>query len=82
MQDQEILDQIRTLVDRQHALRESASHGEVDPEDEQRQLRGLEEALDQCWDLLRRRRALRDDAHTDADGAEERGTATVEGYLQ
>jgi hypothetical protein len=80
--DQEIQDQIKTLVERQHALRERASHHEIGYEDEQRQLREVEEELDRSYDLLRRRRALREDAHTDPDGAEERSTSTVEGYLQ
>jgi len=82
VQDQQILDQVKTLVDREHELRERASRGDIAPEDEQRQLREVEEALDQCWDLLRRRRAARDDAHTDPDAAEARSTGAVEGYLQ
>lgn len=82
MQDQQILDEIKTLVDREHALREAAAHGEVDPEEEARRMRGLEEALDQAWDLLRRRRALRDDAHVDPDDAPRREVPTVEGYMQ
>ena len=82
MQDQQILDQVKSLVDREHALRERASRGELDPDEEQRQLQALEEALDRCWDLLRRRRAAREDAHTDPDAAAERSTGTVEGYLQ
>lgn len=82
MQDQQILDQIKELVDAEHELRQQAARGEVDVADEQERMRSLEVALDRCWDLLRRRRALRDDAHADPAGAEDRGSATVEGYLQ
>lgn len=82
MDDQEIQDQIKTLVERQHALRDQASRGEIELDDEQRQLREVEVELDRSYDLLRRRRALREDAHTDPDGAEERSASTVEGYLQ
>ena len=82
MQDQQILDQIKELVDAEHELRQRAARGQVDPADEQERMRSLEVALDRCWDLLRRRRALRDDAHTDPAAAEDRGGDTVEGYLQ
>lgn len=82
MQDQQILDQIKELVDAEHALRQQAARGEVDTADEQERMRSLEVALDRCWDLLRRRRALRDDAHTDPEGAEGRSSTTVESYLQ
>ncbi len=82
MQDQQILDQIKELVDAEHALRGQAARGEVDADVEQERMRSLEVALDRCWDLLRRRRALRDDAHVDPDGAGGRSSATVEGYLQ
>ena len=82
MQDQQILDQIKELVDAEHELRQQAARGEVDVDDEQARMRGLEVALDRCWDLLRRRRALRDDAHVDPDPACGRSGDTVEGYLQ
>ena len=36
------------------------STGELASDDERARLRTVEEALDQCWDLLRRRRAARD----------------------
>jgi hypothetical protein len=44
-------------------------------------LRTVELELDQCWDLLRQRRALRD-AGADPDQAQARDTGTVEGYQQ
>jgi len=52
--DEKILLKIESLVDEEEGLPE-----EETPEDAQR-LVHLEETLDQCWDLLRRRRALRE----------------------
>jgi len=70
-------DRIDQLVSEEHQLRSHAS-----PTDEDRaRLRGLEEELDQCWDLLRQRRAL-SEAGLDPAEAEARPTGEVEGYLQ
>ncbi|HEX2374478.1 MAG TPA: DUF2630 family protein, partial [Actinomycetota bacterium] len=44
-------------------------------------LHEVEIQLDQCWDLLRQRRARRD-AGQDPDSASVRPEGTVEGYLQ
>jgi hypothetical protein len=44
-------------------------------------LKAVEVALDQCWDLLRQRRAKRH-AGQDPDQAHVRDAATVEGYKQ
>jgi hypothetical protein len=44
-------------------------------------LRAVEVELDRCWDLLRRRRALRA-AGGDPDAVEARDAETVERYLQ
>ena len=74
MADEEILHRIRTLVEEEHAVR---SGNEVD---EQR-LAHLEETLDQCWDLLRQRRALREFGE-DPSEAQVRGEGTVEHYQQ
>lgn len=60
MDERQILEQVQALVDREHDLRERVQGGELDPQEEQQQLRRVEEALDQCWDLLRQRRARRD----------------------
>jgi hypothetical protein len=77
MDDVEIHRRINDLVDEEHALRGEASHS-----DEQRaRLRQLEESLDQCWDLLRQRDALRS-AGGDPDAAHARPVSEVEGYLQ
>ncbi|MBP2330981.1 hypothetical protein JOF56_011366 [Kibdelosporangium banguiense] len=81
MNESEIFAQIRTLVDREHELRERSVAGEIDSAEERAQLRTLEESLDQCWDLLRQRRARRG-AGEDPDAAEVRPAQQVEGYLQ
>jgi hypothetical protein len=73
--DEDIYRRINTLVDEEKALRENES-----PEDAKR-LAHLEEALDQCWDLLRQRRALREFGR-DPGEAKARDTDVVEGYLQ
>ena len=44
-------------------------------------LRAVETELDQCWDLLRQRRARREFGE-DPSGAVARSTNEVEGYLQ
>jgi len=55
--------------------------GEVDSAEEQARLRALEKSLDQCWDLLRQRRARRE-VGDNPDNAEVRPAQQVEGYLQ
>ena len=49
--------------------------------DEEKRLRGIELTLDQLWDLLRQRRALRS-AGRDPDQAAVRPEGTVEDYRQ
>jgi hypothetical protein len=75
MDDAEILKTIESLVDEEHKLR-----GRPDEADSTR-IRQLEETLDQCWDLLRQRRARREYGE-DEDDAEVRARSTVEGYQQ
>jgi hypothetical protein len=70
----EILHRIQNLVDEEHQLRE----GEGTDRD---RLRSIEEQLDQCWDLLRQRRA-RTEFDQDPGEATARSTDTVENYLQ
>jgi hypothetical protein len=77
MNDTDIHGMINALVDEEHQLRASTEHSE-----EQRgRLTQIEVALDQCWDLLRQREALRE-AGRDPAEAEARPAAEVEGYLQ
>ena len=81
MDEKDILSQIQSLVDREHELRGAAQAGEIKPEQERAQLRQLEEALDQAWDLLRQRRARREYGQ-DPERTSERPTDEVEHYLQ
>jgi hypothetical protein len=81
MQDSEIFGRIHTLVDEEHTLRERLQKGDLTADEEHQRLRSLEGELDQCWDLLRQRRARRG-AGEDPDDATSRPTGEVEGYLQ
>ena len=77
----EILGRISGLIDTEHELRSRLAAGELSSEEERERLRSAEEALDQCWDLLRQRRARRA-AGQDPEGAAERPGAVVEHYEQ
>ena len=81
MDEHEILEQVRTLVDQELMLRQRTAAGELSSDEEQDQLKVLEEALDQAWDLLRQRRARREFG-ANPDGAAPRPINEVEGYLQ
>jgi hypothetical protein len=81
MRDSEIFGRINTLVDEEHTLRERLQKGDLSADEEHQRLRGLEEELDQCWDLLRQRRARRG-VGENPDAATSRPTGEVEGYLQ
>ena len=50
-------------------------------DEERARLKAVDESLDQCWDLLRRRRAARATG-SDADAVQPRDITEVEGYLQ
>ena len=58
MDDAEIAQRISELADEEHRL-EHADEGEGLSDPEQERLQAIEVALDQCWDLLRQRRARR-----------------------
>lgn len=80
MDDHDLIERISRLVDEEHALESPA--GKTPPSQaEQERLRDLEVQLDQCWDLLRQRRARRD-AGEDPNQASSRPASTVEGYQQ
>jgi hypothetical protein len=81
MEDQQILAQIKKLIETERQLRAKVADGELSGVDERPQLRSTEEALDQCWDLLRQRRALREFGG-DPDAAQVRSASEVEGYLE
>jgi hypothetical protein len=80
MDDKQVLDRIGALVEEEHALERQATGAGLD-EDQQARLHQVEVQLDQCWDLLRQRRARRN-AGQDPDTAAVRPETTVEGYLQ
>jgi hypothetical protein len=77
MDEKDIMGRISSLVEEEHRLRESSEHT-----DEQRaRMNEIEASLDQCWDLLRQRRAKQQYGE-DPDEAEPRPEPQVEGYLQ
>ncbi len=80
MEDTEILKQITELVDEEHQLMKQSEGIGLDPEQEAR-MRALEISLDQCWDLLRQRRARRH-AGLNPDEAQVRNPNIVEHYQQ
>lgn len=77
MDDQGILHRIQHLVDEEHQLDAKNDHS---PEDHQRH-RAVQVELDQCWDLLRQRRARREFGEN-PDQAKVRDPKIVEGYEQ
>jgi hypothetical protein len=80
MEDEQIHNSIDELVQEEHQLWEREAAGTATDEDRQR-LASLKVSLDQSWDLLRQRRALRQ-AGRDPDDADVRGVDVVEGYEQ
>ena len=81
MDDKAVLSRIHDLVDEEHRLRQQLIDGQITGTEEHARLKDLEEALDQCWDLLRRRRAARE-VGNDPDAEQAHSTSEVEGYLQ
>jgi hypothetical protein len=81
MDDKQILGHIGELIKTEHELRAKVAAGTLSTDAEHEQLHSVEEALDQCWDLLRQRRA-RQEFGANPDEAEERPAREVEGYLQ
>jgi hypothetical protein len=78
--DQPVLAHIQELVEEEHRLFERAEHGRVADTNTTR-LADVQVELDQCWDLLRQRRALRE-AGLDPDKAKVRPADVVEKYEQ
>jgi hypothetical protein len=77
MDDEQIHRTINDLVEQERRLRAQSSH----TDSERAALTRLEESLDQCWDLLRQRQALRE-VGGDPDAAAVRPVPEVEGYEQ
>ena len=80
MQDPEIHGSIDRMVAEEHELWQREAAGEATDSDRQR-LESLRVSLDQCWDLLRQRRARRE-AGQSPEGAELRSPGVVERYQQ
>lgn len=80
MDDTDILKRIEELVNEEHQLTQQ-SHKEGLSDEEHKRMRHLAISLDQCWDLLRQRRALRS-AHLNPDEAQVRDADIVEHYKQ
>jgi uncharacterized protein DUF2630 len=80
VEDQQIHGSIDRMVAEEHALWEREAAGAATDADRER-LEALRVSLDQCWDLLRQRRARRA-AGQAPDGAELRPPEVVERYEQ
>lgn len=80
MNDAEIMKRIAELVDEEHHLYTRGEQADLDAEQHAR-LQELAVNLDQCWDLLRQRRARREFG-LDPGEATVRPATTVEHYQQ
>ncbi|MEV7735758.1 DUF2630 family protein [Streptomyces sp. NPDC088921] len=80
MDQGEILGRIAAMVEQERKLRDSAQEGQIDTQEEKQRLGELERELDQCWDLLRQRRAKAEFGQ-DPDEAHVRPASQVENYL-
>jgi hypothetical protein len=80
MEDEGIHNRIEQLVAEEHDLYKRGEEGELS-DGEHRRLESIKVGLDQCWDLLRQRRALRE-AGKDAGAAHVRDPEVVERYEQ
>jgi Protein of unknown function (DUF2630) len=80
MDDTDIVNEINRLAAHEHELEERAAREPLSP-DERAALSQVEVQLDQCWDLLRQRRARRH-AGQDPDAATVRPPDVVERYQQ
>ena len=80
MDDSQIHANIERLVAEEHELWGLESAGTAGGAERAR-LRELKVSLDQCWDLLRQRQALRE-AGRDPDAAQVRPPEVVENYEQ
>ena len=79
--DKDVIGRIDRLVEEEHRLRSHAVSGDTMSEQDRKRLQELEVSLDQCWDLLRQRRARRH-AGREPDDVEVRDEGVVEGYQQ
>ncbi|MFK4122273.1 DUF2630 family protein [Streptomyces longwoodensis] len=70
---------ISEMVQDEHRLRSDLAAGRIDGDTERQWLAELERALDQCWDLLRQRRA-KSEYGENPDEARVRPSSQVEDY--
>jgi len=77
MEDSQVLNHIKNLTEKEEKLwgKENITDEEVN------KLHNIKLELDQCWDLLRQRRALRD-AGENPNKAGARDIDTIENYKQ
>jgi hypothetical protein len=80
MADGEILSRIDELIAEEHELRSRSVGVGLTGADRDR-LTGVEQQLDQCWDLLRQRRAKAEFSE-DPEDAQVRTVGEVESYRQ
>jgi hypothetical protein len=80
MNENDLFQRVEELVNEEKSLRSRTSEDGLSDEDLQR-LRAVEERLDQCWDLLRQRRAKAEFGEDPAE-AEPRPVGEVESYKQ
>jgi hypothetical protein len=80
MEDDALIHRIGALVEEEHELERQIAADKANPDADDR-LKELEVALDQCWDLLRQRRARRH-AGENPDEAGVRDETVVERYQQ
>jgi hypothetical protein len=80
MADEQLHDRIEKLVAEEHDLYSKVGEGGLSSTEHNR-LESIKVSLDQCWDLLRQRRALRE-AGQDPDAAAVREPEVVERYEQ
>jgi hypothetical protein len=80
MEDEQIHSNIEKLVAEEQELYARVSEGGLSSNEHNR-LESIKVSLDQCWDLLRQRRALRE-AGYEPDSAKVRDPQVVERYEQ
>lgn len=80
MNDSELFQTIEGLVNEEHRLMKEAEGGQLD-DTEHARMKEIEVKLDQCWDLLRQRRARREFG-LNPEEAKLRDPSIVEHYQQ
>jgi len=78
--ERRILGRIKDMISQEKELRDRLAEHTIDRSTEHERLAALETELDQCWDLLRQRRA-RVEAGQDPSETQARPASQVESYL-